>query len=205
MGGGVGRLGAGGRVLELHLQAAGQARAPAAPAPAAAAAAADQRHLPHVQVRARLLGVLLPQRRCVLHRGDIGQPDLQLRVPERVRGPALRVQGPGRLVRVYESAAHDGDSVDRGRRDRRRVPRHSSLLRRVGAAAPARQDAAVLGGARPGAAGGRGGAARPGRAVQGARAARARAAGPAPLAPLLWTFAGLFVPCLYCMSCTYYR
>lgn len=129
-------------------------------------------------------------------------------MPERVRGATLRVQGPGRLVRVYESAAHDGDSVDRGRRDRRRVPRHSSLLRRVGAAAPARQDAAVLGGARPGAAGGRGGAARPRRAVQGAaRAARPvqGAARPAPLAPLLWTIAGQCVPCLYCMSCTYYR
>lgn len=72
MGGGVGRLGAGGRLFELHLQAAGQARSPAAPAPAAAAAAADQRHLPHIQVRARLLGVLLPQRGRVLHRGDIG-------------------------------------------------------------------------------------------------------------------------------------
>lgn len=76
MGGGVGRLGAGGRVLELHLQAAGQARASAAPAPAAPAAAADERHLPPLQVRARLLGVLLPQRRRVLHRGHIGQPDL---------------------------------------------------------------------------------------------------------------------------------
>lgn len=70
----------------------------------------------------------------------------------------------------------------------------------MGAAAPARQDAAVLGGARPGAAGGRGGAARPRRAVQGAAAA---AAGPASLAQ--WTIAGQCVPCLYCMSCTYYR
>lgn len=99
-------------------------------------------------------------------------------MPERVRGPALRVQGPGRLVRADESAADDGDSVNRGRRDRCCVPRHSSLLRRVGAAAPARQDAALLGGARPGSAGGRGGAARHRRAVQGA----ARPARPAPLA-----------------------
>lgn len=153
-------------------------------------------------MRARLLGVLLPQRGHVLHRGDLGQSDLQLRVPERVRGPALRVQGPGRLVCVYESAPHDGDGVDRRRRDGSRVPRHSSLLRRVGAPAPARQDAALLGGAGPGAAGGRGGAHRPRGAVQGAQpAARHRA----PLAPLCGQSPGQCVPCLYCMSCTYYR
>lgn len=162
MGGGVGGLGAGGRLLQLHLQAAG---APAAPAAPAAAAAAPQRHLPHLQVRARLLGVLLPQRRLVLHGRHLGQPDLQLRVPQRVRGPALRVQGPGRLVPADEPAAHDGDGVHRGRRDGGGVPRDSSLLRRVGAPAPARQGAAVRR-ARRGAAGGRGGAARPRAAVR---------------------------------------
>lgn len=78
MGGGVGRLGAGQRVLQLHLQAAGAARAAAAAAAATAAAAAPQRHLPRLQVRAGLLGVLLPERRSVFHGGDIGQPDLQL-------------------------------------------------------------------------------------------------------------------------------
>lgn len=168
---------AGRRVLQLHLEAAGAPRAaPAAPAPAAAAAA-PQRHLPHVQVRARLRGVLLPERRRVLHRRHLGQPHIQLRVPQRVRGAAVRVQGPGRLVRADEPPADDGDGVDRGRRDGGRVPRDSSLLRRVGAAAPARQGGAA-GGARPGAARGRRGAARPGPL----QAARARAlARPSPL------------------------
>lgn len=175
MGGGVGGLGAGRRVLQLHLQAAGAARAASAPAAAAAAATAAQRHLPHVQVRAGLLGVLLPERWSVFHSGDIGQSDLQLRVSERVRGPAVRVQGPGRLVRADEPAADDGDRVDRRRRDGGRVPGDSSLLRRVGAAAPAGEGAALRGGARRGAAGGRGGAARPRHAVQGAACARARA------------------------------
>lgn len=76
-------------MLQLHLQAAGPAGAPAAPASPATAAVADQRHLPYVQVRACLLGVLLPQRGHVLHGGDLGQSDLQLRVSERFRGPAL--------------------------------------------------------------------------------------------------------------------
>lgn len=61
----------------------------------------------------------------------------------------------------------------------------------MGAPAPARQDAALFGGARPGAAGGRGGAQRPSGALQGARAARpapARTARAQALA--LWTFAG---------------
>lgn len=97
-------------------------------------------------------------------------------MPERVRGAAVRVQGPGRLVRADEPAADDGDRVDRGRRDRGRVPGDSSLLRRVGAAAPAVEGAALRGGARPGAAGGRGGAAGPRHALQGG----ARDAAPAP-------------------------
>lgn len=103
----------------------------------------------------------------MLHRGDLRQPHLQLRVPQRVRGAALRVQGPGRLVRVDEPAADDGDGVDRGRRHGGGVPRHSSLLRRVGAAAPARQGGAA-GGARPGPA--RGGARRRASASAPARA-----------------------------------
>lgn len=80
-GGGVGGLGAGGRLLQLDLEAAGAARKAAAPAAAAAAAAAPERDLPHLQVRARLLGVLLPERRRVLHGRHLGQPHLQLRVP----------------------------------------------------------------------------------------------------------------------------
>lgn len=174
MGGGVSRLGAGRRVLQLHLEAAGAARAPAAPGAAAAAAAAPQRHLPHLQVRARLLGVLLPQRRRVLHRGHIRQPHLQLRVPERLRGAALRVQGPGRLVRADEPAADDGDGVHRGRRHGGRVPGHSSLLRRLGAAAPARQGAALRGRARTRAARGRGGAPGPRRHARAPLAATGR-------------------------------
>lgn len=169
MGGGVVCLGAGGRVLELHLEATGAARAPAAAAGRASAAAAAQRHLPPVQVRAALPGVLLPERRRVLHRHHLREHHLQLRVPQRVRGPALRVQGPGRLVRALEPPADDGDGVHRGRRHRGRVPRHSSLLRRVGAAAARGQGGGRRGGARPGAAGGAGGAAR-------ARARRRRAA-----------------------------
>lgn len=145
MGGGVGSLGSGGRVLQLDLEAAGAARAPAAAPRAAAAPATAQRHLPHVQVRTRLLGVLLPQRRSLLHRRHIRESHLQLRVQARLRRATLRVQGPGRLVRADEPAADDGDGFDRGRRHRGRVPRHSSLLRRVGAPAPARQGAALPG------------------------------------------------------------
>lgn len=155
VGGGVGGLRAGARVLQLHLQAAGAARAPAAGR--ARARPAPQRHLPHLQVRARLLRVLLPQRRRLLHRGHLRQPHLQLRVPQRLRGPALRVQGPGRLLRAHQPPPHDGDGLHRGRRHRGRVPGHSSLLRRVGAPAPPRQGASAAR-ARPGAARGRGGA-----------------------------------------------
>lgn len=205
VGGGVGGLGAGGRVLELDLEAPGAARAArrggrracGARAPRAAAAAAGQRHLPHLQVRARLLGVLLPERRRVLHRGHLGQLHLQLRVPLGLRGAALRVQGPGRLVRADEPAADDGDGVHRGRRDRGRVPGPSSLLRRVGAAAAARAGPQAGAGRRgrerraARAAGGAGGARAPGaqpraaarraagRRARAARAAAARAAGPA--------------------------
>lgn len=106
----------------------------------------------------------------MFHSGDIGQSHLQLRVSQRFRGPKVRVQGPGRLVRADESAPDDGDGVDRRRCDRRSVPGDSSLLRRVGAPAPTSEGAAVLGGARPGAAGGGGGAARSCLAVQGSRA-----------------------------------
>lgn len=136
-----GGLRAGGRVQQLHVQAAGAARAARAPAAAAAAAAAPQRHLPDVRVRARLLGVLLPQRRGLLHGGDLGQLHIQLRVPAGLRGPALRVQRLGSLVRADEPAADDGDGVHRGRRHGGRVPRHSSLLRRVGEASETRQGA----------------------------------------------------------------
>lgn len=168
-GGGVGGLGAGGRLLQLDLEAAGAARKAAAPAAAAAAAAAPERDLPHLQVRARLLGVLLPERRRVLHGRHLGQPHLQLRVPQRVRGPALRVQGPGRLVRADESTADDGDGFHRWRRHSGRVPRDPGVLRRLGEAPPARQDSAA-GRAGPCAAGGRGGAPRPRAAVRAASA-----------------------------------
>lgn len=142
MGGGIGRLGAGGRVLELHLEEAGAARAPAAAARAASAAASAQRHLSHVQVRAALPGVLLSERRRLLHRHHIREHHLQLRMPQRVCGSALRVQGSGRLVRAVQSPADDGDSVNCGRRHGGGIPRHSSLLRGVGAAAPRGQGGA---------------------------------------------------------------
>lgn len=113
----------------------------------------------------------------MLHRDHLGEPHLQLRMSQRLRGAALRVQGSGQLVCADEPTPHDGDGVDRGRRHRGRVPGHSSLLRRVGAAAPAREGAAA-GGARPRAAGGRRSAA---RALLAAGLAAAAAAG-APLA-----------------------
>lgn len=130
------------------------------------------------------------QRRRLLHRRHLRQPHLQLRVSQRLRGAALRVQGPGRLVRADEPTAHDGDGVHRGRRHGGRVPRHSSLLRRVGAPAPARQGATVAR-ARAGAAGGRGGAARP------------RAALPSAPAALVTHTDSARATCSYPISCTY--
>lgn len=168
-------------LLQLHLQEAG-ARAEAARPPAAAAAA--QRDLPHLQVRARLLGVLLPQRRHLLHGRHLGQPHLQLRVPQRLRRAAVRVQGPRRLVRAHQPAADDGDGVDRGRGHGGRVPGDSSLLRRVGAAAAARQGAVVAAGRarrRARAAGGRAGAPRArGRPLQALPRARPAALADSP-------------------------
>lgn len=111
--GGSGRAGGARRgLLELHLQAARQARGPR---PRCSAAAPDQRHLPHLQVPATLLRVLLPQRCQVLHHHHSGQPAVQLRVQGRLRGPALRVQGSGRVVPVVARPSHAGDGVHRGR------------------------------------------------------------------------------------------
>lgn len=182
VGGGVGRLGAGGRLLVQRLQAARETAAPTETV-AARAAAATQRHLPDFPMRARLLGVLLPERWRLLHCGHLRQPDLQLRVPQRLRGAAMRVQRPGRLVRAHKPAADDGDGVNRGRRHRGGVPRDSSLLRRLGAAAPGRgrQGGRWRRRARARAARGCRGAAWP-AAAAGARAAAARRAHARPLA-----------------------
>lgn len=159
VGAGGGRLGAGRRLLQLDLQATGAASQAGPASAAAAAATAAQRHLPNVQVRASLLGVLLPERRSVLHGGDLRQPHLQLRVSRRLRGAALRVQGPRPLVRADEPPTDDGDGVHRRRRDGGRVPGDASLRGRVGEAAAERQGGVGRGRARQ--RGGRGASAPP--------------------------------------------
>lgn len=129
-------LGAGRRsrgVFQLHLEAPQQTGPTSRGARALSAA---QRVVPHVPMRAAVLRVLLSERRRLLHRRHLREPHLQLRVPCGLRGPALRVQGLGRLVRADEPAADDGDGRHRGGRGRGGVPRASSLLWRLAPAAP---------------------------------------------------------------------
>lgn len=53
-----------------------------------------QRHVPHVRLPARLRGLVLPQRRHLLHRQDRRVPHVLVRVLGRLHGQPVRVQGP---------------------------------------------------------------------------------------------------------------
>lgn len=119
----------------LFRGSAPQPLAPAAAAAAvAAAAAAQQRHLPHLLVPAPVLGVLLPERRQVLHGDHPGHAAVQLRVQGGLHRAALRVQGPRRLVPADEGQRHAGDGLDRDGGVPRVRARRAGVLRGVGGA-----------------------------------------------------------------------